>query len=509
MTQTTGRSLETTQIQTPAKAVATGVSGLDEILGGGLSPNCLYLLQGSPGSGKTTLGLQFLREGVAQGERVIYVTLSESTAELESVAKSHGWTLEGMEVVELVPSDEALLADSQYTMFHASEVELGDTTKRVLEQIERVKPSRVVFDSLSEMRLLAQNPLRYRRQILSLKQYFTGRQCTVLLLDDKTSDHSDVQLQSLAHGVIDLEQNIPTYGAERRRLHITKMRGKKYAGGYHDFVIRRGGLQVFPRLIAAEHGISGERGIIESGLPQLDELLGGGLQRGTSTLIVGPTGSGKSSLSALFAIKAAERGERAAFFLFDETIATFLNRSESLGMPIRKHLQAGKISVQQIDPAEMTPGEFADRIRESAEDEHATVIIIDSLNGYLNAMPEERFLTIQLHEMLTLLSQKGVITILIAAQHGIVGYNMPGPIDASYLSDCVILLRYFEACAAVRQAISVVKKRTSAHEKTIREYKLTSDGIQIGEPLREFQSVLAGVPSFVGNGAVLSEGNDH
>ena len=507
MTQMTGSRTETTHSST--QAIATGVAGLDSVLHGGLTPNRLYLVEGTPGSGKTTLGLQFLLEGVSQGERVVYVTLSETTAELRAIAQSHGWSLEGMHVSELIPSEESLLTDAQYTMFHASEVELHETTKRVLEEIERVKPTRVVFDSLSEMRLLAQNPLRFRRQILSLKQYFTGRQCTVLLLDDMSAETSDGQLQSLAHGVIELEQNIPNYGCERRRLHVRKMRGMKFSGGFHDFVIRRGGIEVFPRLVAAEHRRPVEGGAVSSGLAQLDDLLGGGLARGTSTLIAGPTGSGKSSLASLFAIKAAERGEKAVLFLFDETVATFLARSASIGLDIERHIESGQISAQQVDPAEMSPGEFAALVRQAAETQHARVIVIDSLNGYLNAMPEERFLTIQLHELLTFMSQMGVATLLIAAQHGILGPSMEGPVDASYLSDCVILLRYFEAAGAVRQAISVVKKRSSAHERTIREYKLTGEGVRIGQPLCDFNAVLSGVPQFIGNGTLMSEVHGH
>jgi circadian clock protein KaiC len=506
MSQMIGSRTENS-VRQSAQTIATGIIGLDNILDGGLTPNRLYLVEGTPGAGKTTLGLQFLLEGVRRGERVVYVTLSETTPELENVAQSHGWSLDGMHISELMPSEEAMLTDAPYTMFHASEVELHETTKRVLDDIERVKPTRVVFDSLSEMRLLAQSSLRYRRQILSLKQYFTGRHCTVLLLDDFSAEASDVQLQSLAHGVIELEQHIPNFGSERRRLHVRKMRGKRFSGGFHDFVIRRGGLEIFPRLIAADHRQQDSRGIISSGIKELDELLGGGLHCGTSTLVAGPTGCGKSSLASLFAIKAAENGDNAAIFMFDETQSTFLARSASLGLNIEEHIQSGRIKVQQIDPAEMSPGEFGALIRDAAQVHGASVVVIDSLNGYLNAMPDERFLTIQLHELLTFMSQCGVATLLIAAQHGIVGPGMEGPIDASYLSDAVILLRYFEAAGTVRQAISVVKKRSSAHERTIREYKLTSEGIRIGQPLHDFHAVLSGVPQFMGTAHLMSEGH--
>ncbi len=476
--------------------VAIGVDGLDDILGGGLTPNRLYLIEGNPGSGKTTLALQFLLDGERNGEHGLYVTLSETKDELHAVARSHGWSLDQLAVCELIPSEDSLRPDSQPRMFHPSEVELSETTQAVLAEVERAKPARVVFDSLSEMRLLAQNPLRYRRQILALKQFFIGRQCTVLLLDDRTSEETDLQLQSLAHGVISLEHLAPEYGAERRRLRVMKMRGMRFRGGYHDFIIRRGGLLVFPRLVAAEHHQPFPREVAPSGVAALDALLGGGLDRGTSALLMGPAGSGKSSIAIQYVVAAAARGERAAVFAFDESVGTLLARSAGLGMDLQAHVDAGRVRVQQVDPAELSPGEFAHAVRNAVEQDGAKVVVIDSLNGYLNAMPEERFLTIQLHELLTYLGQQGVVTLLVVAQHGVLG-TMQTPVDTSYLADAVILLRYFEAQGRIRRAISVVKKRTGAHEETLRELRMGPAGLVIGEPLQGFQGILTGTPTIL------------
>ena len=437
----------------------TGVEGLDDILRGGFTPGRLYLLEGVPGSGKTTLAMQFLMEGARCGERVLYITLSESEEELREAAASHGWSLDGITIHELVPSEESLRPDDQYTMFHPSEVELGETTRTILADIEQIKPARVVFDSLSELRLLAGNPLRYRRQILALKQFFSGRQCTVLLLDDLTNLERDLQLQSIAHGVVRLEQVNPDYGAERRRLLVIKYRGVACRGGYHDFIIRRGGLEVFPRLVASEHRTPLVMEKVGSGIVELDTLLGGGIERGSSTLIVGAPGSGKSSLASKFVASAAELGQNAAMFVFDESVPTLLGRSAGLGIDLQKHLDAKKLKIQPVDPAELSPGEFAHAIRRAVEIDHVSVLVIDSLNGYLNAMPEERFLTIQLHELLTYLGHAGVATLLIGAHQGLIGGPMIAPVDASYLADAVILLRYFEMRGEVRQAVSVVKKR--------------------------------------------------
>jgi circadian clock protein KaiC len=474
---------------TPTPLVETGIDGLDHALGGGLTPNRVYLVEGDPGSGKTTLALRFLLEGVARGERGLYVTLSETKEELDGVARSHGWSLDGLSVCELIPSEESLLPDSQPRMFHPSEVELGETTRAVLAEVERANPTRIVFDSLSEMRLLAQNPLRYRRQILALKQFFTGRRCTVLLLDDKTSEVTDLQLQSLAHGVVTLEHLAPEYGAERRRLRVVKMRGMAFRGGYHDFVIRKGGLEVFPRLVAAEHRHDFAREAASTGVPALDALLGGGLDRGTSALLMGPAGSGKSSISAQCVVAAADRGERAAIFTFDESVGTLLARSESLGMGLTRHVDSGRVIARQVDPAEMSPGEFAHLVRLAVE-QGARMVVIDSLNGYLNAMPDERFLTIQLHELLTYLGQRGLVTLLVVAQHGLLG-AMQSPVDTSYLADSVVLLRYFEAAGRLRRAVSVVKRRGGPHEDTA-----------------EFHGILTGTPSLQGGAGPGRRGDE-
>jgi circadian clock protein KaiC len=479
--------------------VATGIEGLDDILGGGFTPNRVYLVEGSPGCGKTTLAVRWLLEGQRLGENGIYVTLSETKLELTGVAHSHGWSLDGISILELTASESELEPDNQHAMFQPSEIELGITTRAILAEIERLKPRRIVIDSLSEMRLLAQNPLRYRRQILALKQYFIGRESTVFLLDDMTSEKEDLQLQSIAHGVVSLEQLSPEYGAERRRLRIMKLRGQKYRGGYHDFIIRQGGLDVFPRLIAGEHVRKENRGLLKSDNPQMDQLLGGGLPFGTSTILLGPAGCGKSTLSIQYACATAARGERAALFVFDERIDTILERAAGMGMNLNAHLASGQITIQPIDTAELSPGEFGHHVRCAVEgqDGHAEarVIVIDSLNGYMNAMPEERFLTAQLHELLTYLGHRGVVTFLVVAQHGLVG-RMESPIDTTYLADNVILFRYFEARGEVRQAISVLKKRSGKHERSIHELTMGERGIRIGEPLEDFQGVLSGTPSY-------------
>jgi circadian clock protein KaiC len=476
-------------------SVAAGIEGLDNILGGGFTPNRIYLVEGDPGSGKTTLALQYLLEGRRAGEAGMYVSLSETKEELEGVARSHGWDLDGIYCHELLPSDESLLPDGQTRLFHPSEVELSDTTRAILAEVDRRKPSRVVFDSLSEMRLLAQHPLRYRRQVLALKQFFIGRDCTVLLLDDRTSAENDLQLHSLAHGVISLEHVAQEYGAERRRLRVMKMRGRAFRGGFHDFLIRTGGLDVFPRLVAAEHHGQFNAEPLKSGVSELDKLTGGGLHRGTSTLLMGPAGCGKSTIATQYAIAAAERGERSVLFTFDESTATLVTRSQGLGMDLKRHIDAKRIRVQQVDPGELSPGEFIYGIRRAVEKDAARVIVIDSLNGYLNAMPEERFLTIQLHEMLTYLGQQGVVTLMIVAQRGLLGSGMQTPVDASYLADTVIALRYFETKGELRRAISVIKKRSGAHEETLREMRLTKGGLTLGMPLHNFHGVMSGIPA--------------
>ncbi|HSN21997.1 MAG TPA: ATPase domain-containing protein [Usitatibacter sp.] len=475
-------------------ASATGIAGLDDILYGGLTPYRLYLIEGVPGSGKTTLALQYLLEGARLGEPVLYVTLSETEEELRAMAKSHGWPLGGVTIRELVPPEESLQPAEQYTMFHPAEVELSETTRTILADVERLKPARLVFDSLSELRLLAGDPLRYRRQLLALKQFFRGRRCTVLLLDDLTSAGRDLQVQSIAHGVMLLEQMTPEYGADRRRLRVLKHRGRRFRGGYHDYLIGTGGLKVFPRLVASEHRRALEEHKLSTGIGPLDDLLGGGIERGTSTLIVGAAGTGKSTLAAQFVAAAAARGEKSAMFIFDESVNTLLSRMRGLGVNLEAARDKGLVAIRQIDPAELTPGEFAHLIRHEVEDNRAAAVVIDSLNGYLNAMPGERYLAIHLHELLMYLGDSGAATLLIGAHQGIIGTQMRTPVDASYLADAVVMMRYYEDRGEVRQAISVMKKRGGEHERTIREFSLGPGGIRVGEPLRDFRGVLTGVP---------------
>jgi len=463
-------------------------------MGGGFIPHRLYLVEGDPGAGKTTLALQYLMEGRKAGEKCLYVTLSETQEELIAGAQSHGWSLDGIEIVELAPPESDLSGENLVTMYSPSEVELSETTRQVLDAVERVNPTRLVFDSLAELRLLAQSPLRYRRQILALKQFFVGRECTVLLLDDGTSEGPDFQLHSIAHGVISLEQLVPIYGAARRRLRIIKLRGAPYRGGFHDFSIETGGLKIFPRLVAVEHLSEFEPSRIKSGVTALDSLLGGGPDRGTSTLLVGPAGSGKSTVAAQYAFAAADRGEHAVIFAFDESPGTLQARTESLGIRFKEGVGAGHVRIQQVDPAELSPGEFAQLVREAVERDQARVIVIDTLNGYMHAMPEEKFLTAQLHELLTYLARQGITTLLVVAQHGVVGTQMTSPVDTSYLADSVILLRYFEYNGKVKKAISVVKKRSGPHEESIRELSFDQSGIHMSEPLSQFRGILTGVP---------------
>jgi circadian clock protein KaiC len=473
---------------------STGVSGLDDVLNGGLLSNRLYLIEGMPGSGKTTLAFQFLLDGVKRGEPVLYVTLSETAEEIKAVADSHGWSLNGISIRELVPSAETLSPSEQYTVFHPSEVELSDTTKRILTDVEHIKPTRIVFDSLSELRLLAGNPLRYRRQILALKQFFAGKRRTVLLLDDLTAAQHDLQVQSIAHGALLLEHSMPAFGSLRRRLSITKYRGSDFRGGFHDYQIRRGGLEVFPRLVAAEHRGDSNRDRLPSGLAGLDALIGGGLERGTSTLIAGAAGTGKSTITSLFCAKAAEAGIHSSMFIFDESPNTLFSRMKGLNIDLKAHEDAGRVTVNQVDPAELSPGEFVHRIRRAVDDSGARIVVLDSLNGYLNSMPDERFLIAQLHELLSFLGQRGVATVLVAAHHGLIGSAMSSPVDASYLADTVLLMRYFEAEGEVRQAISVVKMRGGEHERSIREFSMRNGQVSVGEPLRDYRGVLTGVP---------------
>jgi len=490
--------------------ISTGSEGLDNILGGGFDANRLYLYEGRPGTGKTTIALQFLLESVRRGERGLYITLSETKRELNLVARRHGWSLAGIEIFELVPPETALDPEREITVFHPAEVELSETTNLVFREVERINPARVVVDSLSELRLLAQSPLRYRRQVLALKHFFADRRCTVVLLDDLSSERDDLQLHSIAHGVVKLEQLAIEYGAERRRLRVVKMRGIPFRGGFHDFTIQTGGLEIFPRLIAAEHhkAFAGEH--TPSGNAELDQLLGGGLERGTNALFIGGAGVGKSSLALTYAIAAAERGEHAVFFAFDEGRGTIEARARTLGLPLQKHMTSGMIRFQQIDPAELSPGEFAANVRRSVEEDSARIVIIDSLNGYMNAMPDERFLILQMHELLSYLGQQGVLTIIVLAQHGLVG-PVETPLDISYLSDTVLMLRYFEFAGTVRRALSVVKKRTGNHEHSIREFRLSSMGISLGPPLAAFSGIFSGNPRYTGEEIpkIAEDRNDH
>jgi circadian clock protein KaiC len=482
--------------------VSSGSVGLDNILGGGLDGRRMYLYEGRPGTGKTTLALQFLLEGVRQKERVLYVALSESEAELRLVAKRHGWSLEGVEIFELVPPETTLDPDRELTVLQPAEIELSETIHKIFDKVEFLDPTRVVIDSLSELRLLAQNSLRYRRQVLALKHFFSSRQCTVVLLDDLTSRDTDLQLHSIAHGVVLLEQLAIDYGSQRRRLSVIKMRGIDFRGGYHDLNIVKGGMEIYPRLVAAEHHTDFMADFTPSGNAELDKLLGGGLERGTNALLIGAAGVGKSSLALTYAIAAAERGEHAVYYAFDEGRGTLEARAKTLGLALQPALQSGHLRFKQIDPAELSPGEFAANVRRSVEVDRATVVVIDSLNGYLNAMPDGRFLILQMHELLSYLGQQGVLSILVLAQHGLVG-PMDTPLDISYLSDAVVMLRYFEYGGQVRRALSVVKKRSGTHEHTIREFQLTPRGIEVGPPLKDFSGVFSGTPRYTGDSKPL------
>jgi circadian clock protein KaiC len=482
--------------------ISTGIGDLDNILGGGLTANRSYLLEGTPGSGKTTIALQFLLEGARLGEPGLYITLSETAAELREVALSHGWSLDGIELFELV-NEEGLDPDSEQSILEPSEVELGETIQGVMSCVDRLRPKRVVFDSLSELRLLAQSSLRYRRQILAMKQYFSTRACTVLMLDDRSSDPGDLQLHSIAHGVITLEQAAQDYGTERRRLRVVKMRGVKYRGGFHDFAIETGGVAVFPRLIAAEHHTDFKAQTVSTGIDNFDRMLGGGLTVGTNTLLNGPSGVGKTTTAIRAGLTAIERGQKAAYFLFDEGMATMLARSRAMGMDLTPHLASGDLRVHQIDPAELTPGEFASWVRNAVEQDGARFIVIDSLNAFLQAMPGEKFLLLQMHEMLSYLNQQGVITMLVLGQHGIVG-DIRSEIDLSYLSDTIVLFRYFEWRGQVLKAVSVAKSRTTDHETSIREFLLTEEGVKIGNPLADFEGVLTGLPNYRGNTPMMA-----
>ncbi|HEY0647069.1 ATPase domain-containing protein [Phenylobacterium sp.] len=485
-----------------ASQASTGVAGLDDILAGGFARDRVYLLEGSPGTGKTTTALSFLRAGAHKGEPGLYITLSETEEELRDTAAAHGWDLEGIEVFELTPPESLLDEKQQQSLLYSSDLELGETTSMIFQAVERSKPVRVVIDSLSEIRLLAQSSLRYRRQVLALKHYFARHHATVLLLDDLTTDTLDKTVHSVAHGVIRLEELAPEYGAERRRVRVVKYRGRKFRGGYHDFTIKTGGLEIYPRLVSAEHRTAFDRTPLASGIEGLDQLMGGGLERGSSCLILGPAGTGKSLMAIHFAVSAVDRGEKAALFVFDEEVGLLFDRAKGMGIDLQRMVDGGDLIIQQVDAAELSPGEFTARVRHCVEAKGIRTVVVDSLNGYQAAMPEEHFLLLHMHELLQFLNRQGATTFLTVAQHGLVG-EMRAPVDVTYLADTVLLLRYFEAVGEVRRAVSVIKKRSGRHEKTIREYEIGDAGLTVGPPLTDFQGVLRGVPNFVGPGAGL------
>ena len=488
----------------PEALAGTGIAGLDDVLGGGLTRNRIYLLEGNPGTGKTTIALQFLMEGAAKGERSLLISMSEGEEELLSAAASHGWNLGGIDLVELIPSDDLLSEDKRQTLLYSSDLELAEATRKIFDKIDALAPSRVVLDSLSELQLLAQGSVRYRRQLIAMKQFFQSRRCTVLLLDDLTAEWKDRTVHSIAHGVFHLDELAPLYGAERRRMRVVKYRGKQFRGGYHDFALLTGGAEVFPRLVAAEHRRPFSAEPLRSGIPEMDQLLGGGLERGSTALILGPSGTGKSLLSLHLLKDALLRGEKVAAFIFDEEMGLLMRRAAGVGIDLEKFVAAGGLYLEQIDPAELSPGHFTHKVRRRVEQDGVGTILIDSLNGYHAAMPEEQFLVLHMHELLTFLNRQGVSTIMTVAQHGIVG-EMRTQADITYLSDTLILLRYFETSGRVRRAISVVKKRTGNHEDTIRELGIDGKGMHIGPPLTQFQGVLGGVPHLVSGTSPLDQ----
>ncbi len=489
--------------------ISTGNDGLDIILKGGLPEKRLYLIEGAPGSGKTTLALQFLRDGVRKGEKALYITLSETKEELSAVAMSHGWDIDEFDVFEFSSASDIFGDGREQSILHPWEMELNETIRLIQNEVERIQPKRIVFDSLSEMRLLAQDPLRYRRQVLALKQFFAGRDTTVLLIDDMTgsADERDAHLHSLCHGVITLERLTLDFGAARRRLQVQKLRGVDFTAGFHDFTIRKGGLQIYPRLIASSHHSEFTGEATHSGIRELDNLLGGGPLRGTSALVTGPAGSGKTTIALQYLFAACERGEPCAVYEFDERIGTLLSRAKAFNLDLQPHIDNGTLIIEQIDPAEISPGEFATKVRFEVETRNVRMIVIDSLNGYVSAMPQEQHLILQMHELLSYLSHKGVVTFLINPQNGLVG-TMTTNLNISYIADTVILLRFFEAEGRVRKAISVLKNRGGAHEDTIRELRIDSGGVRVGDPLSLFRGILTGTPEYLGAQAPLMEDRD-
>jgi circadian clock protein KaiC len=478
--------------------VSTGCSGLDNILNGGFPRGRLYLIEGDPGAGKTTLAMQFAREGVSKGERALYITLSESRTDLSHAAQSHGLSIDNVEIVELLPNEGDLLPEQQYTVFHPAEVELNDRMQRIVKEIQRVRPDRLVIDALSELRMLAKDPLRYRRQILSLKDFMAGQECTVLLLDDRSSRDPDLQLHSVVHGVVSMDKVPREYGKTRRQIEIVKLRGTAYSEGFHDYAIVTGGVVVFPRLVAADSRSDQPPEPVSSGIAEIDALTGGGLDRGTSTLLIGPAGCGKTSLAVQWSVTAAKRGESCVLFSFEEAPSTMMMRAAGLGIDLRPHVASGKIVIERVDPAEMSPGELVAKMQQYVENENVRLVVLDSLNGYLQSMPGEQFLAVHLHELLAYLGNRGVLTLMVLAQAGTIGWPLQSAVDVSYLADNILLLRYFENKGEVCQAISTIKRRSGSHEHTIRELKLGPDRIRIGRPLHDFQGVLTGTPTFLG-----------
>jgi circadian clock protein KaiC len=496
--------------QPPDKSLSgyaqTGIAGLDDILGGGLPIGHMYLVEGESGAGKTTVGLHFLLEGRERGETCLWITMSETERELHAAAKSHGWELQNIHILNLVLTKEVLKSEEQYTFFSPADVELTDTTRQILDTVKRLRPARVVFDPFSDIRYLARETLGYRRQILALRDFFSEQNCTVLLMQEMTrGSPGDIQAEALTHGYLTLHQESPQYGGQRRRLRIHKMRGIPFLGGYHDFAIQKGGIRVYPRLVPAEYHAEPPDETVSTGLQELDQLLGGGCERGSSLLILGAAGVGKSTVAAQCALAAAVRGEKVLVFMFDETVRAFMSRSRRLGLTLDPQVSSGLIRLQQIDSAEFSPGEFAQLVVAAVDRDAVQTIIIDSLSGYINAMPEERFLATHIHELLTFLSYRNVVTVMTLVQHGMLGDQVQSPVDLSYLADTVMLIRYFEAFGAVRRALSVVKKRTGPHEVLIRELLIRDgSGIALGEPLKRFQGVLSGRPTFTGDEPMLT-----